>query len=427
MRHTRRALACLLAVLVLTELADVRAWAEMTAVWAPAHNLSNLPGDSTQATLALDPSTGGLFVAWVDAGVANRKEVVGRRWDGGSQTWEPGLGSPAENLSQSEWDDSGPHLFFDQQGDGLLLWTRRYSASQGAPTDGTDLLWRSWDGASWSDEAVLYHSDSYLPSSYGYGLIPVETPDSVLLFVTWDRNYLTTEYQNGGWTALSSWTALSVQLAQVIRDDNGVLHAAAYGDNSSQIGFDWAFQDGYYLSNDGTSWTTPVNLSSTDGVVRDLGLAFDAQGYLHFLWSDPDSSYSSESLKSAIWERVFDGNTWTPNVEVTVYNTDQAINGFSLATGIGGGLHLAWSEGILSGGLHTTLGIYYRQGDGSTWGQEETVFTSAPDSRYPLLVMDGDIPFLVWQEGSSPDREIYFSRQVALSSLYKTYLPLIDK
>ncbi len=174
MGHTQRVLTFVLIALALAGWAEARTWTEPSVTWAPVDNLSNLAGDSTYATAAFDPSTGHLFVAWVDAGVAEREEILGRRWDGSNQNWEPGLGSPADNLSQSEWADSGPCLFFDGKGTGLLLWTRRYSAFQGAPADGTDLLWRAWDGTSWSEEAVLYHSSSYLPTSYGYGLIPLK-------------------------------------------------------------------------------------------------------------------------------------------------------------------------------------------------------------------------------------------------------------
>jgi hypothetical protein len=402
-----------LLTIILPGLTASLALASGPVLWHPASNLSSSQGRSTHATLVRDPATGDLFSVWMDEGVAERPEIMGRRWDSTYETWFPTLYWQAENLSLSEWHDGGPMVHFDLQGHGVLLWTRRYSAFQGAPADGTDLMWRSWDGVSWSDEQVLFHSDSYLPSSFGYGLIPVETPDSLLLFITWATNYRTTEYNNGIWSELSPWIQLEVELAHVTRDELGVLHAAAYGDNSSDWGFDPWFYDGYYLANDGTGWTVPVNLSSTDGVVRDLGLVLDRDGRLHFLWSDSDSPYSSESLKSAIWERVFNGATWTANAEVTNYNPDQAINGFALTTDVTSTLHLAWSEGLMRDGTHTELGIYYQTGDGSNWGPEvEEVHISSPDSRYPVLITGDEQTFVTWQEGAAPDRDVFFSRRV---------------
>jgi len=394
--------------------------------WGAPDNLSTTSGRSAYATLVEDPISGDLFAVWMDDGVAERPEVMGRRWERASQAWQPPLTEPAENLSQSEWYDSGPVLYFDSQGKGLLLWSRRYAQSQGAPADGTDILWRVWDGAAWSEEQVLMHDPSYLPTTYGFGLIPVELPDGLLLFVTQDISYRTIEYRNGVWSELSPWGFLDVSLAQMVRDSTGLIHAAAYGKNSSQDGWDQWFLDAYYLTFDGSNWSVPINLSDTDGVVRDVALAFDRQKRLHFLWSDPDSIYSSESKKSALWERVYTGGHWTPNTEVLSYLDNQAINGFSLDADRGGALHLAWSQGIFSGTQHIDLGIYYCTGDGDLWSAPTTVYTSAAESRYPVLSAGGWGAALVWQEGPSTTRQVYFSQQTsALLPRQQTYLPQI--
>ena len=403
--------------------------------WTRVRNLSHTPGRSFYTALAVDPVTGDAFAAWTDDGVATWEEVMGRRWDHTSQMW-----LVVENLSQSaEWArDGGPALIFDGQGHGLLIWTRTYSASQGAPVSGHDVLWRAWDGAAWSPEQVLMHGEAALPGSPGaFGLIPVQMPDAILLFITWGTSYRTAEYQNGAWSELSPWDYVrnQISLEQVIADGAGNLHAAGYGPNSNQSGYNHWFDDAYYLTYDGASWSEPVNLSYTDGVAGNIGLAFDGQGRLHLLWSDPDSPFSDESLKSAIWERVYDGAGWTPNVEVTAYNDAQAINGFSLAPGsdVTGTLHLAWSEGFMSDGTHIDLDIYYQYGDGTTWGSEQKVYTSTADSRYPVMAVGSDGEFLAWQEifwagGTLPDSEVYASYQADLIVLHTlAYLPVVSK
>jgi hypothetical protein len=410
-RSPRGPRLCVLFTLVLAGFTTGLVLAAATDAWTPAVNLSSIPGRSTQATLAQNSLTGDLFVAWTDEGVAPKAEILGRRWDPASQSWQPDLGLQPENLSQSEWVDGGPMFFFDHQGHGLLLWTRRYAAFSGAPADGTDLLWRSWEGTAWSAEAVLVHADTYLPGTYY--LIPIETPDSILLFIIFDRGYRTSEYRDGHWSAVSPWSYLDVSLAQIVRDDNGLLHAAGYGPNSSQVGWDQYFRDAYYLTFDGTNWSVPLNLSSADGVADNIGLAFDGEDRLHFMWSDPDSSYSSESLLSAIWERVYDGTLWSPNAEVTLYNSNQGITAFSLTTDASDILHLAWSEGIFVGNGLADLGIYYQFGNGTIWTSEEKVYTSTAESRYPTVVAGHDGVSLIWQEGPLSDRDVNFSRQVS--------------
>jgi len=415
-----------IAILAWPGLSVGQAEGDEPGAWSAADNLSTTPGRSAYATLVENPVSGDLFVAWMDNGVAERPEVMGRRWERASQAWQPPLTEPAENLSRSEWHDSGPVFYFDEQGNGLFLWSRRYAQNQGAPTDGTDVLWRAWNGTAWSDEQVLMHDPSYLPSTYGFGLIPVELPEGMLLFITQDVNYRTTEYRNGAWSELSPWAFLDVSLAQVIRDSAGLFHAAAYGQNSSQDGWDRWFLDAYYLTFDGSNWSVPINLSDTDGVVRDVGLAFDRQGRLHFLWSDPDSPYSSESKKSALWERVYTAGDWTPNTEVLAYQDKQAINGFALAVDRDGTLHLVWSQGVFKDNLHTELGIYYRSGDGDLWGPETTVYTSTAESRYPVLSAGDHGAALVWQEGSISTRQVYFAQQTSsLLPRQQTYLPMI--
>ena len=419
------------ALLAAVALLPASALAAVPDAWTPAINLSHTPGRSTDTAIEIDPISGDIMVVWTEDGVAEFEEIVGRRRDHAAGGW-----LPAENLSQSaDWErDGGPALVFNRQGQGLLIWTRTYSAGQGAPDDGYDVLWRAWDGAAWSPAQVLLHGSSYLPGSPGtFGLIPVERPDSILLFITWGTGYRTAEYQDGAWSAVAPWIYLDVALGQVVEDGQGNLHAAALGPNSNQNGNNRWFRDAYYLSSEGggAPWSEPVNLAGTEGVASNAGLAFDGQGRLHFLWSDPDSVYSDESLRSAIWERVYDGGSWSPNVEATAWNDAQAINGFSLAAGVTGTLHLAWSEGLQVAGAHTGLDVYYQSGDGTAWEPEQKVYTSTAQSRYPLLVVGGDGAVLAWQEefdagGPVLDLEVYASRQGDTPPpVMSVYLPLI--
>ena len=420
----RQALPAFL-VLILFVVCPNMTQAQWPDPWRPVSNLSQLAGQSTEPAMGYQSGTEDLFVAWTDDGITGEHEILGRHWDQESRSWSPELGLLPENLSNSAWADGGPVLSPDGQGGMLLLWTRRYAQFQDAPADGTDLVWRSWTGSSWSAEAVLMHADTYLPGTFH--LVPIEMPDSLVLFVIFDRGYRTVSYQNGAWGEVSPWTYLSVSLAEIVRDDAGVLHAAAFGENSSQAGWDSWFFDAYYLSYEGSSWSAPLNMSGTDGVAHDVGLALDRQGHLHFLWSDTDSVYSSESVKSAIWERAFQGNAWTDNVEVTTYNLGQAIHDFSLESSDHGTLELVWNEGIIVDGMHTNLDIYYQQRTRVAWTDEEQVYNSSLLSMYPLLIVADFDRLVVWQEGMSSAREVFFTVRTQPSPLSRTFLPLISK
>ena len=87
----------------------------------------------------------------------------------------------------------------------------------------------------------------------------------------------------------------------------------------------------------------------------------------------------------------------------------------------------------MEGGTHVGLDIYYQSGDGTAWGPEQKVYTSADASRYPVLVEGSDREFLAWQEifwagGSIPDSELYASYQVDVIVPHSwIYLPIVSK
>jgi len=396
------------------------------ADWSPAERLSDTtaPRRSWWHSMAQSPVNGDLMVVWMDQGGDEASEILGRRWDAATGMWLPALSLPAQNLSASPHEDGGPLVFYDPQGRAHLLWTRRQSGTPDMPRGLTELLWKRWDGAAWSAETVLLGDETYYPGHYSF--IPVHKADSVLMLLLFDRGYRMAEYKDESWSAFSPWVYLNVMLADAVIDGEGVLHAAAFGENSSIVGYDPWFYDAYYLSYDGVSWTEALNLSSTDGVAHGADLAFDRNGSLHFLWSDPDSKFSSESLKSTLWERVWDGSTWSANAEIVDDNPDQAIHSFDLTSDVTGALHVAWSEGIIVNHAHTDLGIRYMTFKGETWGPEEVVYTSTLPNDYPTLAWHPQFPAVSWVTGPITDTNVLVSTRFApLGRPYRTYLPTI--
>jgi hypothetical protein len=406
--------------------------ADMTQ-WTAPINLSDMPGRSTHTSTLHDPTFGDDVVAWMDDGIAGVERILVRRYDRSLGLW-----LPPENLSTAApiWaHDRAPVLVRDSSGVVLAVWTRTYQASGGAPADGYDVVSRAWNGMHWSQEQIIMHQDAYLPGSFN--LVPVTTSGATLLFIGWGYEHQLTRFQDGAWLEPGAKMDLDVELAQVIVDAQNTLHAVAFGPNSTTWGANGLFADAYYLtSQTGESWSTPVNVSSFDGVASSVGLAPDAQGRLHVLWSDPHYLASVESTVSAIWERTLDGGEWGSNVDITGADAVQAINSLSLTTDEQGAFHLAWSEGVWSDGSHLDLEIHYRPGDGETWGTPTQVYTSTLESRYPLISHDAENPYLVWEEidegtGSGiRGSDVYYSHFGALPpppQLFRRYLPLVSR
>jgi hypothetical protein len=369
--------------------------------------------------LARDLESGDLHAVW-EGDAFGQKEIYGRHWQASTESW-----GPVESLSNFAWEDERPALLFNQEGEGHLLWTRRYGLALGAPAEGTDLMWRHWDGASWSDEKSLLHVEIYLPGAYA--LIMAETPDALLLFLVWPGALRRAEYRAGSWSEFTPWEFHKGMIfAQVLVDAEGTWHVASFGPDNRDL---W-FRDAYYLTYDGTNWSDPYNLSFEGSVANNVGMAFDRLGRLHFLWSDPDYEYATESHESAIWERILVDGSWTSKTRVKATDDDEAVDGFSLSADTGGTLYLAWSEGPIVEGAHTELDIYHRTGDGEAWSEVQKVYTSTLMSRYPTLLVSDGIVYLAWQEGLIPysSQDIFLSHLThATGTVRRTYLPHVER
>ena len=392
------------------------------SAWMPPLNLSQNGGRSLYPQVVSDPFSGDVHVLWTDDSSGDW-EIFYRRWDSTSRSW-----TPARDLSNSPWIDHGSAFLVDGRGHGHLVWIRRYAASFGAPADGTDILYRRWDGSSWSEEELIYHNDAYLPE--GYGLALVELADKLCLFVSYGQGFTRTCREEDVWSPLEPWNyELGVSISALAADEQGHLHAVGYGENSGAGPWDHYFRDVYYTTFDGLEWSAPFNVSSTDGAAHDASLAMDAEGNVHVLWTDIGSPYSSESDKSALYERVLARGIWSANAEVTAPNPERAVQDVDVVADKDGTLHLAWTEGLLVQGQATGLDVHYARNEGLGWSAEGRVYASAAESLNVCLAIgeEGHV-YLVWQEGPSGAEEIYFaSDDPRIVGTYGVYLPLIVK
>lgn len=386
---------------------------EPNVFWLPPRNLSGTPGRST-FPVVVGSAGDGLWVVWTEYSDDPGGEVWGRHRHADTSEWEVSL-----NLSDSAGRDEGPALLADATGAVHLAWTRR------ALGEGSDILYRGWDGANWSAEEILNHTDVYHPSPYGLQFV-LDAAGRLCLYATQGSGVAHVCQENGEWGSWTPWVYLPGvrRIGALVLGPDGLFHVAAFGPNEGGFfGCDPWLDDAYYLTTDGDAWSSPVNLSGVGSVAFDAAVAFDHDGRLHFLWSDNSPLCSYDSERSAVYERVLEDGVWSPREEVSLPNDGQAVQDLSLAADGRGGMHLAWSEGVFAaGGAAVDLAIRYRWWQAGQWFPEEIVYGSPEDSvNVELSVVPQ--PVLVWEEGPATAEEVFFSERAVRSY----FLPLVRR
>jgi len=385
------------------------------APWSDPLVLSRTAGRSTFPGIVSVGPAGDLLVLWVDYATDPRGEVLARHRMGSTGAW-----TATVNLSASDLTDDGAFIYADAQGRVHVAWTHR------GTQQGSDILYRSWENGSWSASQSLDHTSTYMPFPYGLHFVE-DVSGTLWLFVTAGSGVTHTVLRDGVWEPLVPWVYIpGVQvLADVVSGPDGLFHVAVLGENQdAPSGCDPWLYDAYYTTTDGTTWAPLTNLTYLGTIVYDVDLAFDADGALHFFWSDNHPRCSVDSEKSAIYRRVLQGGGWSSREEVTNPNKGQALLDLAVAVDPSGRLHVVWSEGLFdAAGLATELAIRYRWWAGGDSGEEEIVWSSSDDSiNVDLAMYRGMIPVAVWEEGSSSNEEVAFGQRWGG---WQVFLPLV--
>lgn len=400
------------------------AWARHAAAavgdrWEVPRNLSETAGRSIFPVLARVGPSGDLWAVWteIEGGTGDNDEIMGRFFSAATREWGDAL-----NLSADPGREAGPALYADRQGRGHLAWTR-----WGGPK--TELVYRQWADGAWGPIQVLRNTDA---NPFPYNLLFAEDIGGTLwLFANLGSGVCHARLGAEGWGPWSNWVYLNglKGLVDIAPGSDGLFHVALYGANDcAPCGpTDGYLSDPYYATTDGATWSPFLNIGGAGTVVYDVELEWDAAGALHMVWSDNHPLGSYDSAQSAVYERVLRDGVWSARAEVSVPNADQAVEDLALLADGAGPVHLAWSEGVLSGTRALDLGIRYRHWTADGWGEEESVYASALDSINVGLAIDGrGEPAVVWEEGAADAEEVYFSRRQAAGP-YRAYLPLVER
>src|SRR4030042_792689 len=148
----------------------------------------------------------------------------------------------------------------------------------------------------------------------------------------------------------------------------------------------------------GVTWKTNKRLTNNAGYSQDPAIAVDGLN-IYVVWEDTTPGNYEIYFKKS----VDGGATWETNKRLT------SNAGVSYAPAIavdGSNIYVVWQD--------NTQGdeeIYFkRSGDGGvTWKTDKNLTNNADDSRYPAIAVDGSNIYVVWQD-YTPAEEIYFKR-----------------
>jgi hypothetical protein len=155
-------------------------------------------------------------------------------------------------------------------------------------------------------------------------------------------------------------------------------------------------------TDDGATWSLPVNISNNSGDSWDPDIAVDSTGTLYLVWSDFSFVY-----KQILFSRSTDnGSTWSLPTNIS-NNSGSSLNP-TISLDSGGNLNLAWSDEI-PGNFEI---LFSRSTDnGSTWSLPVYVTQTSYDSYDPTITADnaGNLN-LAWTYATPQNWEIFFSR-----------------
>jgi len=203
----------------------------------------------------------------------------------------------------------------------------------------------------------------------------------------------------------------------------------------------------------GEPWSTPANVSNTEGNSELPDLAIDSSGRLHLVWQDNTRAawdiYYKSLPSGGAWSAHLDisrapltavspciavdgsnnahvawsnsdptnweiycvsrqaGGTWTSPVNASFTGGDSQDP--SLATDASGKLHLVWRDRV-SGNQEI---FYASREPGQAWTSGDNISSSTGDSSKPAIAISpGGDPHVVWVDNSAGNWEIFYTARI---------------
>ncbi|HEV8608216.1 MAG TPA: right-handed parallel beta-helix repeat-containing protein, partial [Tepidisphaeraceae bacterium] len=391
--------------------------------WPDFSSSSHLGGLSASRALAIEPAViagaGGVhYVAWVDGRNGNDEIYVAKYTGGG--TWSELAGSAGEGgISYTSSSSRRPSIALDGTGNPIVAWTE-FSGS------GSDIRALRFDPAA---NGGLGAWVALGTSAGPGGLSATGSADNAQIVnatagptVAWLNttagiaNVYVKQFSGGNWNALgagsasgSGVSASATSVSDLALATSGANVAVAWTQTVGGVKQIYMKEHAGAAFNEIAGSATAGGVSNTTGESSSPALAYLGSS-LFAVWQDTTSGFSEiYGVRYSAGVRNVISVSGT-GISSTVGNASQP----NLATG-GGVLHLAWADDTQQSRVGSTIAIYARKWNGTSFIQDLSgdaafngiSFTGGALRSLDLAVNVNGQPFVAWNDQSSGSAQIY--------------------
>jgi len=394
---------CIISLTLLSVLALI-SWeaagvSAQTGSWTEAVNISNTSRNSWFPDLAVD-GLGRIHVVWCESW----EDELGRApdqvnytmWDG--QTW-----SEPNNIVPTSMFIHRPTIAVGSTGDLLMVFRE-------AVIGGTPLFFTAapasdaWSAAAWSSPRLLsLHLHNYLADLAvdAQGTVHLTfddagDPDSVICPGCADIYYRRSTDNGQTWSAPVNLdpTPTGATQEQMEIDSSGVIHVVWDEGRDKLSGRGEPIYGAYTFSSDGgLSWSVPLAIAYPTATVTQLTVGADGQGGVMLAWR---STAHDEIFYQ--WSTDHAGAWSPPGVIPGVFARPwpTLFDRYDMAADSAGHIHLL-VVGRESLEPDAPLGVYHLVWDGDSWSQPDRIYLGEGLPEYPeIVVSHGNRLHAVW-------------------------------
>lgn len=162
---------------------------------------------------------------------------------------------------------------------------------------------------------------------------------------------------------------------EITVDSTGTIHVP-WGD-TAKTNFEVLYSKG-----NGAVFSAPVDLSNTAGASSLPSIAVDGTDKLHLVWQDDTDPAAPGGIDDwDVWYSRWNGTSWTTPINLTD-NTSVSVNPVIVSDGTGR-LHLFWTDN-----LPFNNDIFYMQNSGGVWSAPVNLTNNPGDSDQAAAAAD---------------------------------------